>query len=112
LAAVVITWVIYRKAEKPKQLAWQGMSRNKIISASDDQRKDLVGRFECDWATSTWPAEPGDATTYSAAPFKRCHAASRRESLGSHAIVAMGVSTWAWSHSWSELESSEAAAAL
>jgi hypothetical protein len=45
LAAIVITAVIsfifYRKAEKPKRLGWEVMSKSRIINASRNQRANL-----------------------------------------------------------------------
>jgi hypothetical protein len=37
----LVNWIFYRKAEKPKQLAWTRISGNLIISATEDQREDL-----------------------------------------------------------------------
>jgi hypothetical protein len=38
----IINWVFFRRAEKPKRLSWEVMSRNRLISADAEER----GRLE------------------------------------------------------------------
>lgn len=42
----LINWIFYRKAEKPKRLAWEVMSANRIIHAEPNQRKRLKVVYE------------------------------------------------------------------
>jgi hypothetical protein len=42
IVGVVIQWYFHRRAEKPKRLGWELVSSNRIISASEYQRKNLL----------------------------------------------------------------------
>jgi hypothetical protein len=41
VVTLVITWIFYRKAEKPKRLGYAVISKNEIIRAGDDERENL-----------------------------------------------------------------------
>jgi phosphate transport system substrate-binding protein len=43
-----INWVFFRRAEKPKRLGWEVMSRNAIIKAAGDERDRLQVLYDGD----------------------------------------------------------------
>ena len=46
LLGMLANWFFYRRAEKPKQLGWELVSGNRIISATEDQRKRLTVAYD------------------------------------------------------------------